>query len=366
MVLGSGLNPVCTPSAGRRAEVNVVFVHGLFGGPQSTWSTVITSKKRKELVHAAADDQARGATNAPIPEVGEEVFWPEVLLPRVIPGANVFSFGFDADVENFMRSVGLNSIHANGRSLLVALGDLLESQQRPGVEGKPFLFIAHSLGGLVVKEALNQSAGSSTERLAKVVRRTLGVIFLGTPHRGASIATLGRKAFRLSEVLVGQKANVSLMRALERNSDTLARLTTGFVETIRRYPSLQTYCFCEDRETRALVFGQRIVQPDSAKLDSPDFDYIPANHRDMAKFVSVRDVGFLMITSVMNRWIRDLPDFHPRVEAARAAPQTPAQMVEHKTPLREPSEEATQLAVVYLGTGQLAAPGSAEAGLEAV
>ena len=40
----------------------------------------------------------------------EYVFWPESLLPAAVENVKVYSFGYDADVERFMSSAGLNTV----------------------------------------------------------------------------------------------------------------------------------------------------------------------------------------------------------------------------------------------------------------
>ncbi|RZM11337.1 MAG: hypothetical protein EOO88_47025 [Pedobacter sp.] len=65
---------------------------------------------------------------------------------------------------------------------------VLDTFYGEGIGEKPIIFIAHSLGGLVVKQILNRSAtvGKETERV--IAEKTCGVVFMATPHTGADIA----------------------------------------------------------------------------------------------------------------------------------------------------------------------------------
>ena len=83
------------------AAYSIIFVHGLFGHPQKTWTA-----KRSE-----------GASNT--------IYWPKDLLPTVIPDSKVYTFGYDADVDNFFSAAGQNTIHQHTRTLLEDLADLL-------------------------------------------------------------------------------------------------------------------------------------------------------------------------------------------------------------------------------------------------
>jgi hypothetical protein len=60
-------------------------------------------------------------------------------------------------------------------------------EQRRKESLRPLLLIAHSLGGLVVKEALRKSRDCESVKphLYNVARSIVGVLFFGTPHRGA-------------------------------------------------------------------------------------------------------------------------------------------------------------------------------------
>jgi len=60
-------------------------------------------------------------------------------------------------------------------------------------------------------------------------------------------------AFRVSELLSGQTANMNLARAFECNSDNPDRLTAGFTDTIKKHPEIRVCSFYEEKETRALI-----------------------------------------------------------------------------------------------------------------
>ena len=174
----------------------------------------------------------------------------------------------------------------------------------------PLVFVAHSLGGLVVKDALNQSAGEvNNKRLGDILAATFGVCFLGTPHRGSKSASVGRKMFRATEIFAAQRANTQLLQALEKNSETLERITKNFYETLKKHEGLQIFSFSEEREVRKFgVISAVIVDPDSARVGhgSEETGSIPANHREMAKFTSAQDTGFVRVKNVLNRWVREI------------------------------------------------------------
>jgi len=235
------------------------------------------------------------------------VFWPKDLLPDALPNVRIYSWGYDADIWKLMSSVGLNTVHRHARNLLndlAALRDELEDRKLP------LIFVAHNLGGLVVKDALNQSAGEvGNKRLGDILPATFGVCFLGTPHRGSKAASILRKVCRVTEIFAGQRANTQLLRALEKNSETLERLTKGFYDTLKKHEGLQIFSFLEEREVRKFgVISIVIVDPDSAQVGhgSEETGSIPANNWEMVRFTSTRDTGFVRIKNVLNRWVGEI------------------------------------------------------------
>ncbi|KAK7943808.1 uncharacterized protein PG986_012921, partial [Apiospora aurea] len=216
------------------------------------------------------------------------VFWPRDLLPRRVDNARIISFGFDADVEMFMGAASLNTIHQHSRNLLNTMCDQLGSQL-------PIVFVAHSLGGVIVKDALNQSAGATTDNTRQqLLERTRGVIFLGTPHRGSSSASYGRTAFRLSQLFAFQSANIKLITALEQNSETLDRISTEFNESLAKNERIRLWSYSEERQVRFGLVGMHIVPPDSARIghNRESWGSISGDHRHIAKYSDSRDDGF--------------------------------------------------------------------------
>ncbi len=76
----------------------------------------------------------------------EGVYWPGDLLPAEFPKARILAFGYDTRVTRYMaNATNQNSIYAHGKDFLFAL-----SRRRE--QGRPLILIAHSLGGILVKE----------------------------------------------------------------------------------------------------------------------------------------------------------------------------------------------------------------------
>lgn len=154
-------------------------------------------------------------------------FWPKDFVPSYLPSARVITYGYDASIARFFGSSSSNNINKHAKSLVSDLSNL-----RKDDKNRPIIFIAHSLGGLVVKDALKKSrdaAGESAD-FRSIFESTRGIVFLGTPHRGSRAATLGTLVARMVRVF-NRDANVSLLCSIEEDSEILERISDDFLTT---------------------------------------------------------------------------------------------------------------------------------------
>src|SRR5262245_28088564 len=149
-------------------------------------------------------------------------------------------------------------------------------------------FIAHSFGGLIFQQMLrtaNDRAIGEPE-LGELVRRIRRVMFLGTPHLGADLATWSR----ILRLIVRPS---SATQGLSRNDSNLRALNQWF----RRYApehGIDTKTLTESRRTRLGL----IVKPDSADpglpapaipVDADHFSIASPESKDSEVYRQVRD-----------------------------------------------------------------------------
>ncbi|KAF2787747.1 hypothetical protein K505DRAFT_379390 [Melanomma pulvis-pyrius CBS 109.77] len=248
--------------------VDIVFVHGLTGNREKTWT------------HP------------------NNTFWPSALLSQDFPSARIMTFGYDANVVRFWTIASSNRLDDHGKSLAYALLD-----QRGQVGQRPIVFIAHSLGGLVCEEALNLS--NRRQDLASILPNTLGVIFMGTPHGGSHLASWGTTVARYVNVFRG--TNRDILRNLQPGSSDLHRTEEDFQHMLRREDiKLRIYCFYEALKMNDTI--GKIVERESAVLPAFDNCSIDANHRTMTKFSGRADAGYGQVRGVLGRWIKEFED----------------------------------------------------------
>jgi len=178
---------------------------------------------------------------------------------------------------------------------------------------RPIIFVVHSMGGLVVAEGLNRSKDSCEAHLENIYQQTFAIAFLGTPHRGSGLAfwaDLGTKFLRPVK-----RINQALLQVLRERSETLDDIQQRFNSMIRKrqdnsyresqklpYP-IQIYCFYEEL---ALKGVGKVVEEDSARLDTWPYNSIHANHMGMSRFPDAQDPGFMRVIGMLWGWVDDL------------------------------------------------------------
>ncbi|KAH9239562.1 hypothetical protein K456DRAFT_951639 [Colletotrichum gloeosporioides 23] len=250
------------------ATVDICFVHGLTGNRTSTWT-------------------ARGAVEP----------WIKTLLPGVIDKARILTYGYDA--YPMSKSVASSNRLIDHASNL--LNDITMNRTNHGSNQRPLIFVAHSLGGPVCKKALLQSRHHPEAHLRDVFNSTKGVIFMGTPHKGAWMAKWGN----ISATALGlvKSTNTSLLEILETDNQLLESIQVDFVSMVRELResgrNLEITCFFEELPLRGIGL---VVPKDSAQLPGHNSLSIHADHSSMVKFSSAEENGFQLVVGELKRW----------------------------------------------------------------
>jgi hypothetical protein len=141
--------------------------------------------------------------------------WIRDELPRSVPGVRAVLYGYDSQL---IGSKSFQSISDIARSLVLNL----KSGGWNLPTSKPIIFLAHSLGGIVLKDAIVQIADSGNRDMADIVDNLLGIIMFGVP-------SLGMQQSHLMAMVEGQ-ANEMLVQDLSRDngSSYVRRLNEKF------------------------------------------------------------------------------------------------------------------------------------------
>lgn len=204
------------------ALADIIFVHGLGGDTVDTWQR----------------------------EDNNNYFWPRWLADE-LPYVNVYTLGYPAAATKW--TIRGSAMPLPDRATNV-LGFLVGHDFRIGQ--RPVIFVAHSLGGLLVKQILRKASDSVDSQWECLVLNTKGVVFLATPHSGSSLANLVKalKVIRPSHATNDLKAHCPHLRDLgewyRQNTVKLGIATKAFFET--------------NKVSKFKIFGTMVVNPTSA------------------------------------------------------------------------------------------------------
>lgn len=164
--------------------------------------------------------------------------WLTNNLPRDIPAARVMIFGYESTLLHSTSHVQLDDLAS---PLQIAISQILRSKNK-----RPLLLIGHSLGGLLVKQALIQIAEPGFEDgLPSILELITGIVLFGTPNDGLDIESL--------VPMVNNQPNRSLLESLSfKNSQVLRRQRHEFSKILER-TKLQLFCLYETEESPTAI-----------------------------------------------------------------------------------------------------------------
>ena len=237
-------------------------------------------------VHGMGGHPLQSFTNA---ETG--CCWIRDLLPSSFPHSRVFSYGYPADF--------LTKVHTSLSDQAMKLCSVLGNYDRGQATTRRRIFICHSVGGLLVKRVLIEALHH--QQFIDVYKYTSGIVFLGTPHRGSSTASLALTLAKIVRVGPGTlRVNQDLLRELQRNSSQLDEINQEFAH-VPGVESLLIGSIYETRETKHIGI---IAERSSAILGFPSELYISldVNHAQLSKFEGYDDDNYQIVLNLLLRF----------------------------------------------------------------
>ncbi|KAI8962267.1 hypothetical protein F5Y11DRAFT_323386 [Daldinia sp. FL1419] len=252
-----GLHSLVEQDQHARECVDIVAIHGLNGHYLNTWT-----------------DEASG------------VNWLSDIIPKVVESlgqrARVMSFFYNSTLQ-FSKSTSDVTVFAD------QLLECLNAERRTGQEiNRPIIFICHSLGGIVFKQAFVRAREKN--QYNRIGSQFKGVIFFGTPHKGSKLASMASiLAMIVRAMTLGTTTNVRLSRDLEPNTRIIDHISDSFQEQCKAL----TIVSCFELEKMSGL-SCLVVEKQSATLGLRDEIRIGlnSNHRTMCKFTDVNARGF--------------------------------------------------------------------------
>ncbi|XP_060589451.1 protein SERAC1-like [Ruditapes philippinarum] len=221
-----------------RVKVDIVFVHGLLGGPFKTWRQEDRRLTEKDFV--VTDSVRQNHT----------FFWPKDWLARDVHNLRILNVGYQTELTTWDTR---HPLEAEKRTLSGRGMELLEKLERAGVGKRPVIWMGHSMGGLLIKEMLN--IASMDKRFSKVFDNTIGVVFYSVPHKGSALA----KISTLAKYMLFPSIEV---QELNQDNEKLKDLHKSFLRLYEQY-NMPVLSFGEtDKTSIGLNMKVHLVPPE--------------------------------------------------------------------------------------------------------
>ncbi|KAL8418731.1 hypothetical protein RB594_002081 [Gaeumannomyces avenae] len=268
------LYPVVGNHGTKLPDVDVVLVHGL--------DSVQDYRDKDRIKTWTAEDGT---------------VWPRDLLPKYMPDVRVLCYEHNGSIRDTASPAG---IEEHAQMLLRQL-----RQKRPSQfdyeKQTPIVFVGHSLGGAIIKQALILACFNP--EYMYIARATYGIIFFATPHHlgsrdgGEKFAWSILRAFQQGkpdpgplEILTAKLLPPSPMviERIKSYSESLTYVTAEF-QAVLKSLNVSVVNFCEADVTKGL--REVVVSQADAFLEGADNQILAGDHIDICKFCN-NEIGW--------------------------------------------------------------------------
>ncbi|KAI1207870.1 uncharacterized protein F4807DRAFT_462313 [Annulohypoxylon truncatum] len=244
------------------------------------------------------------------PQNGKEN-WLRDYLPTELPNLRILVYGHNCNPAD----------RDCKKSILDYATDLLDAiisyRDDKIVARRPIIFIGHSLGGLIVKQALVQATGHTDDKYKMFLEASYGFLFFGVPNRGLRHEEL--------ETILGYHDSMGqLVNDIVVNSDTemktSLRLLGGNFMDFCETKKLDITAFYERRATfivepdrngrlaRSKTNKKLMVTQDSATMIDgssriPDSIPLDADHTTIMKYHSIHDPLYRIVSHKVRQMV---------------------------------------------------------------
>ncbi|KAL6893010.1 hypothetical protein HDV57DRAFT_215390 [Trichoderma longibrachiatum] len=252
-------------------HVDLVFVHGFGGTPETTWHDESTGK-----------------------------VWikDEEFITRIKRPIRIFSFSYNGDVD---ANLSASSPAFQANDLLCCLEQALGESP-----GRPLIFIAHGFGGIIVKKAIQLCFLSPSYPRTK--NALAGVVFFGTPHADTN-----------SEALL--QAVRGTIDAFGSGDEVTSQDIREFVSIVSRINS--AFIACKPSYLRLLSFWEKLPsRAGASSADSHKSPVIPlqcrkeelqgntdhmidCSHEELPRFSSTFSDRFMQFMQIFSQFLVD-------------------------------------------------------------
>lgn len=240
-------------------KADVLFIHGILGAAFKTWR-----QKDRETSEEKEGEEAEN----------EDVYsecWPKSWLAADCPNLRVLSVEYDSHLSDWMAQCPAEN---QRKSLAYRSGELLKKLKQAGVGERPLVWVAHSMGGLLVKKMLLDAVEDPD--MHALLKNTKGILFYSVPHHGTFMAEYSVNV----RYLLFPSIEV---RELCKDSPALRNLNENFLN-MSKEKEIKVLSFAETLPTNIGPMIKILVVPtQSADLGIGELIEVDVDHLNICK-----------------------------------------------------------------------------------
>ncbi|XP_037101156.1 protein SERAC1 isoform X1 [Syngnathus acus] len=259
--------------ANQPIKADVLFIHGILGAAFKTWR----QRDRSDLHDENDKDDYTEC-------------WPKTWLAADCPNLRVLSVEYDSHLSDWMAKCPAEN---QRKSLAFRSRELLKKLKMAGVGDRPVVWVAHSMGGLLVKKMLIDA--SQDPDMKDLFKNTKGILFYSVPHHGTFMAEYSVNV----RYLLFPSIEV---RELCRDSPALRDLNENFLNMAKE-KDIKVLSFAETLPTNIGPMIKILVVPaQSANIGIGDLIKVDVDHLNICKperkdsFLYKRSLRFIQET----------------------------------------------------------------------
>ncbi|UKZ79092.1 hypothetical protein TrVFT333_006842 [Trichoderma virens FT-333] len=233
--------------------------------------------------------------------------WLRDFLPEAVPNARILTYGYDTKLPGSQSEASIPDL---SRRLLESIKTIRSGHAK----NRPLILMGHSLGGLVVKEAIAEAFEGSEDDQA-IFRSCYALMLFAVPNRGLDNSNL--------MYMVRGQPNEDLVKDLKQSSRFLNMLGQRFnkyftlddskiicIYETRMIPTIQ---WCSETASWERTGSKVMMVPFTSAIHAgPNekvYDQIPieADHSEIVKFSDISNPDYLMMESRIRELVAKAP-----------------------------------------------------------
>ncbi|KAM3067112.1 hypothetical protein ACMFMG_011668 [Clarireedia jacksonii] len=294
-IKSSGLNIWSSEAAdGPAPVVDIIAVQGLGAHPFYTWVKKVPSPDTTERSKRFKDRAQFWKSKKQLDKDGKdgpiEVMWIRDLLVPMFKDARIATYSYKSDWRDRAVKTSLRQCAEQFLNIVSQYRQQTDEQKRP------LVLIGHSLGCLVIQQAL--VIAIHQREFTDLRLSVAGIIFLGAPFQGSDIASIGIRLAQLSGL------DSTILKLLEKDSPNLYALSRDFWGS---HNDWDLVCFYEMVDAELGPIKTQIVSSQSATLLGKRMISLYTDHSGLNKFSGRDDGNFRLVLLEIRRMVEDGP-----------------------------------------------------------